>query len=798
MKIDSSNKKAKNKLRNQQAVTAVINACKVSPEQLKKYTDRSSLPKTTESAPKLNLSFGQDRAVHALQTACAIKATGYHVFAAGEHGLGKRTFIQHYLHQHGEPQTDLVDWIYVYNFRQPSQPIAIVLASGNASDLANRIQVIWQQLLEHLSHARHELHEAHSAVLAGLTSVLKAAHADDKDHYQQQYKQLMQIAENYLQPLFEKLKQNFEVNPELADYLVLLQQDMIVESVHTLLAHSGQPETMTHSLPNKYQLHIMTAHQQSSASLKSADSSSQRHSPKSISSQGAPIVFEPNPSVENLFGRADAHYLTHTSGAPNSSVNANIALNIQPGALHRANGGYLLIEAHQLNDCPDAWRALKLALRANQIDFSHAQQNRMLQPGTSLYPVSLSPSPIPLSVKVILLGDPDLYDQFADHDVDFTSLFKIRADFHQEVTRSSENERQMSAKFADIINKYQIHHFDRDAQAVVLEFLSRQSEDQNKLSLHADSLIQLMLEASRHADLAQKNLVSAQHVKQALSDISYRSGYLKELYLQEITDGQQLINTTGTAVGQINALTIIDYANSEFGMPALLTAVVQNSVGSGDILDIERDVELGGSLHAKGMLIMNSYLRALFSPYYPLNFTASLAFEQSYAHIDGDSATLAEACALLSALADAPISQELGITGSMNQLGRVQAVGGVNTKVAGFFDACSHQGLTGNQGVILPYANISQLMLRDDIIAAVKAGQFHIYGVKTLSDALTILANTQVDSKNKKGRYRSSSLFGKIIKNLQKWEEQLNPPEELEEPVSTKENTPDTDDATNN
>ena len=387
------------------------------------------------------------------------------------------------------------------------------------------------------------------------------------------------------------------------------------------------------------------------------------------------------------------------------------------------------------------------------------------------------------------MGESDLYDHYAEQDTEFLSLFKIRADFHEEIIRTVDNEVQMVAKMADIIAKYKLKHFDSTAQAAVLEFLSLLCEDQNKLSLHTDSLIQIMLEANRLASVNQATLVSASHVKQALTDISYRSSYLKELYLQEITDGQQLISTSGTAIGQINALTIIDYADSEFGMPALLTAVVQHSVGSGDILDIERDVELGGSLHAKGMLIMNSYLRALFSPYHPLNFTASLAFEQSYAHIDGDSATLAEACALLSALADTPISQSLGITGSMNQLGRVQAVGGINAKVAGFFDACLHQGLTGNQGVIMPYANISQLMLRDDIITAVQDGKFHIYGVKSLSEALTILADMPVDTLNKKGRYRKSSLFGKIIKNLKKWEEQLNPPEESEDAEQDSETT---------
>ncbi len=809
-------------MQNRQNIAKIINDCKVAPAQLKKYSDSSILPKSTKLAPNLDLNFGQDRAVHALQTACAIKATGYHVFAAGENGLGKRTFIQHYLHQYGVPQAPLVEWVYVANFKHPQQPVALALGKGDAQLLTTKLTEIWQQLYLSLSQKVIDS-KSTTKIDANITINTDAKIANTNTNIspklvnteQTKIAQLLLIhAHHYAKPLFTDLYNTFAHHSKLINYLQQLQKDMLNEVLVKVLTDTpslsqlyqlnkaqqqqecGKKKTQIANtpfslyLPEKYHLQTMLKHPES-----------QQPDPQhKVSQHGAPIVFVPNPSLANLFGRIYCNQTNNVTSKPHTSSdelwflsdhhnpNQNQPQNplIQAGALHQANGGYLLIEAHQLNDYPDAWRALKLALRSNQIDFDYAQQHRSIttQPNRPL----ITPEPIPLAVKVILLGDPDLYDMFADQDVDFTSLFKIRADFHPEVARTAANERQMSAKLADIIDKYQINHFDADAQAVVLEYLSLQSEDQNKLSLHADSLIQLMLEASRHADLEashskkqRQQLVNATHVKQALSDMIYRSSYLKELYLQDITDGQQLISTSGTAIGQINALTIIDYANSEFGMPALLTAVVQNSVGSGDILDIERDVELGGSLHAKGMLIMNSYLRALFSPYYPLNFTASLAFEQSYAHIDGDSATLAEACALLSALAETPISQELGITGSMNQLGRVQAVGGINTKVAGFFDACVHQGLTGNQGVILPIANISQLMLRDDIIMAVKAGKFHVYGVKTLSDALTILANKSVDSKNKHGHYRKSSLFGKIITNLQKWEEQLNPPEQTEE-----------------
>lgn len=772
-RFDKSGNRTNKSKPTERTVAQIKHHCKVAANKLKKHTDPSQLPTSTQVANKLELGFGQARAVHALQTAFDICANGYHVFAVGENGLGKRTFITQYLINQGhncQKYTHPLDWIYTYNFIEPTKPCALALKAGHARVVEQALLTIWQTLSQALAdqwqQAQHNAQSAHCSVLAA--SLQQSAD-----------KLLTSLFTQHVDALLDQYADDTALAEPFMRYLAQVKQDMIQNAVAIACsqianqAHSHDSRFYVgplQRLPERYSLTIMVS--PSLASTPSLTKPLVQHTP-----DGAPIVFEPYPKLSNLLGYIDQ---ARHHGSDVSSHRL-----IQPGALHRANGGYLLIEATNLANHPEAWQALKLALQTGRLDLAHYRQSDHIGGW------SLIPDPIALNVKVILLGDSELYDQYAEQDTEFNALFKVRADFHEEIRRTADNEHAMSGKMADIVNKYQLKHFDNKAQAVVLEYLSLQCEDQNKLSLHTDSLIQVLLEANRHAELAQLALVGAAQVKQALQDISYRSSYLKELYLQEITDGQQLINTSGTAVGQINALTIIDYADSEFGMPALLTAVVQHSVGSsGDILDIERDVELGGSLHAKGMLIMNSYLRALFSPYHPLNFTASLAFEQSYAHIDGDSATLAEACALLSALADIPISQALGITGSMNQLGRVQAVGGINAKVAGFFDACLHQGLTGNQGVILPHANISQLMLRDDIIAAVNAKKFHIYGVKSLSDALTILADMPVDTLNKKGRYHKSSLFGKIIKNLKKWEEQLNPPEEMEDESSSGEQKP--------
>ncbi|MDO5768437.1 MAG: Lon protease family protein, partial [Psychrobacter sp.] len=556
------------------------------------------------------------------------------------------------------------------------------------------------------------------------------------------------VATRVLQPLFTKAKAQFPEHSAVLDYLNAVMKDMIqhVEAIVNDSDDAFRPSSVEVT-PSRYAVNVLVSHPKDS---------------------GAPIVFEDLPTHLNLLGHVE-------QVTQHGTVMTDVSM-IRAGALHRANGGYLLLEASHLLEHPYAWQGLKRALQSKHIKLSSLEQ--MLTLTGSL---SLAPQAIALDVKVILIGEPDLYYELLELEPEFDAVFKIRADFHDEVPRSPESEQALVAKMADIIRSYQLLPFNQQAQAAIIDHLSLQAENQNKLSLHSDRLMQLLQEANRHAtirlhdkpvnELANlTNLVDARDVQRAIDDSEERSSYLKELYWEELKDGQQLIDTQGMAVGQINALTVISYADTEFGMPARLTALIQPNIGTGEILDIERDVELGGSLHAKGMLIMTSYLRALFSQHHALNFSASLAFEQSYAHIDGDSATLAEACALLSALADVPIKQSLAITGSMNQLGEVQAVGGINAKIAGFFDACCEQGFTGEQGVIIPKANVSQLMLREDIIQAVKNQQFFIYGVASINEALALLTDLPVIIRTKKGRFSKKSLFGKIVKRLETWE----------------------------
>ncbi|MGP5273092.1 AAA family ATPase [Psychrobacter faecalis] len=838
--------------------------CLISAEQLKRYTNPDELPTDTRTAPDLDVGFGQQRALKALQTALDIHASGYHVFAAGENGLGKRTVISRLLQRIAADAPTPDDWVYVHNFTDPRTPQALRLPAGQGQILQQQVNQLWQQAKKRLSQRfrsdqyqskieaiKNDTHQKESQAYDDLntegkqydlaltfrafdnkavfvhpsklsteennqstdhskisssqknqTTVEKTApptknNIDDdnanseygneygkseyeaelnnfaqKNHMQKRLSQLTialeqledeandaiealhrNIARRALQPLFAPIYEQFAAHPLVVEYLKTVFADMVT---HVERIVNGDDEEFVTAVlattPSRYAVNVIVS-----------------HTPDS----GAPVIFEDLPTHLNLLGHVEQ--ITQLG-----TVTTDVSM-IRAGALHRANGGYLLLEASHLLEHPYAWQGLKRALQSRKIRLSSLEQ--MLTLTGSL---SLAPAPIDLDIKVILLGEADLYYELLELEPEFDAVFKVRADFHDDVTRSPEHELALVAKMADIIDYANLYPFDSSAQAALLEHLSLQAEDQDRLSLHSDLLIKLLHESNRHARLSGKNIVSATHVTHAIDDMDERSGYLRDLYWDELKNGQQLIQTQGNAVGQVNALTVVSYADSEFGMPARLTAVIQPNIGAGEILDIERDVDLGGSLHAKGMLIMTNYLRALFSQHHALNFSASLAFEQSYAHIDGDSATVSEGCALLSALANVPINQSFAITGSMNQLGEVQAVGGINSKIAGFFDACREQELTGQQGVVIPMANVKQLMLRDDIIAAVKAGQFHIYGVQTLSEALTLMTGLPVDTMNKKGRYRKDTLFGKVLSRLMLWDENQNADDEVDDKKSKK------------
>ncbi|OTG83569.1 Lon protease family protein [Acinetobacter sp. ANC 4648] len=787
-------------------ITLVQTALK--PEQLSHVPNTSSMPTSTKKIKPLNNFLGQDRAKASVEAGIALPYSGYNIFAVGTAGLGKRTMIKRLLMQHAKSMPTPNDWVYVNNFQHARQPIALEFPAGQGSKFETLLHQTWQTILKQLERRfsaetyhnrieriRQATGDEQQQVLVELTKEgaeldLKLINRDDEHCFipvyfkddkiqeltQQQLNALSSkeraeitanirymdkklqrlglqlgdledeardqvselnrdIAKQVVLPRFEIILNKFGAIHGLEQYLKLYAED-IINNVETILDQEGDEfsSALFDRIPSRYQANVVIHNKPNT---------------------GAPVIFEDFPTHYNLLGHVEQ--LTQ-----NGTITTDFTL-IRPGSLHQANGGFLILEAEQLLEQPYAWQGLKRALKAGQLKLSSLEHMLTLTGS-----ISIEPASIPLNLKVVLLAEPEIYYEILEVEPELGSVFKIRADFTDTLQRNDENEQAYMQLIADYVQQDKLLPFDRSALSALLTDSSRQAEDQSSLSLHALTLGDLIRESHHHAAQSGEKMVTAFHINTALKHRQYRLGYLRELYWQDLSRGTQLIETRGHRLGQINALSVIQYADVEFGLPSRLTASVYQ--GGGDILDIERSVELGGSLHAKGVLLMSSFLKAHFGREQILHFSAALAFEQSYGQVDGDSATVAELSALISAICQIPIDQSWAITGSMNQLGQVQPIGGVNAKIEGFFDACKLQGLTGKQGAIIPRQNMQHLMIRQDVMDAVASGQFHIHAIDTIDQALEILMARPVGTLNKKGRYSKGSIYEAVMEQLEYWQ----------------------------
>lgn len=798
--------------------TMLPNSGYLTVDQLMRAPNLAEIPPSTRRVKPLNDFLGQHRARAAVDTALSLPFDGYNIFAVGTSGLGKRTMLKRMLAGQATDMPTPSDWVYVNNFSNPRKPTALELPPGDAPKLKKFMHQLWDNLFDHLEKAfaadsyhtrietiRHSAGTAQQQALQALTqegealalklvsrneehrfvpvkpqpvedpsvttNILASKEWDENElaamapaerakinqNVRQMDKKLhrlgarlgrieeqtrnqvaslnAQLAGDVILPRVMQVAQRFEHINGLAEYLKDYTAD-IIEHVELILEQEEDDflPGIFDRVPPRYQVNVVVTHKPNS---------------------GAPVVFEDLPTHYNLLGHVEQ--LTQMG-----TITTDFTL-IRSGALHRANGGFLMLEADQLLEQPYAWQGLKRALRSGQLKLSSLEHMLTLTGS-----ISLEPDSLPLSVKVILLGEPYIYYELLEFEPELNALFKIRADFTNTLNRTPENEEAYVRLIADYVNKDKLLPFDRSALAALLTDSSRQAEDQSSLSLHAATLGDLLREASTLALQQNDRQVTAKHIDATLAARLYRLGHLRELYWEDLSRGTQLIETEGVRIGQVNALTVVHYADSEFGLPARLTATVYQ--GGGEILDIERSVELGGALHAKGILIMSSFLRAHFGRTQPIHFSAALAFEQSYGEIDGDSATLAELCALISSISQIPVDQSWAITGSMNQLGVVQPIGGINPKIEGFFDACQLQGLNGQQGVILPIQNVQHLMLRQNVIDAVREGRFHLYAVRTVEEALSLLMKRPAGMMNAKGRYEKDTIFGEVMNQLKHWQ----------------------------
>ncbi|MEM8795633.1 MAG: Lon protease family protein, partial [Pseudomonadota bacterium] len=468
--------------------------------------------------------------------------------------------------------------------------------------------------------------------------------------------------------------------------------------------------------------------------------------------EGAPVIFEDHPTLGNVLGRIE-----HMSQM--GTLFTDFML-IKPGALHKANGGYLVVDARRLLTEPFVWEAIKRTLRSGSIRIESGAEHLGLSTT-----VSLDPEPIPLHVKVILIGERRLYDLLVHFDPDFGDLFKVEADFDDRWERTEDNEGQTARLFSSIIRSENLLPLSAEGAALLIEEAARDAQDAERLSLRTEELCDLLSEADYWARQDERRVVSADDMDCAIKERIQRKDRIRERMYEAIERETMLIDTEGSIVGQVNGLAVLGIGGFAFGKPSRITARVR--MGTGKLIDIEREVKLGGPLHSKGVMILSSYLNGNFSLDQPISLWASLVFEQSYGGVDGDSASSTELYTLLSALSDVPIKQSLAVTGSVNQLGQVQAIGGVNEKIEGFFDICKARGLTGDQGVLIPASNVKHLMLRQDVVDAAADGRFNVYPVSTINEGIELLTGRAAGERDADGRYPAESINALVEEKLE-------------------------------
>lgn len=749
-----------------------------------------------------SLIIGQEQALEAISFGIRMQANGYNIFCTGPKGVGRTSLSLAVIRQYAATQKTPDDWCFVHNFDTPHQPKAINFPAGKGRIFERDIKKLATSLKTQLN-----------AVFSDETYKIKIARIDQKyraakEAFFTSLQKLVQSENVTLMHMPEGVvvapTKNGEVlTPEVFNNLPKPERKSILEQMKTAQTKLEKAIRDTPSFEVDQQeevnnLNISLASRTIDAVMKNLNKSYAKHSgakafldgirqslldnvsvlipdtdgaeetgfDKSAAlwsryavnlivshkaDEGAPVIHVNHPTLSNLLGKIERIQLQ-------GSLMTDFSL-IRPGALHLANGGYLVIEARDLLDNPSTWNALKRCLFSKKIKMESG-----IDDNSVFGVISQDPTPIPLSVKVVLIGEPSLYYALAEQDDEFGELFKIQSRFSEKMERTPQTERAYAQLLANFIRSERLRPFSAPAIRRMIEQASRWANDQERLSTYLVHVNDLMREANYIAVTQKSKFVDVTHIEEALAERRKRFGNAQTELLTAIRRGIIAIDTDGHKVGQINALVVHDYGIYSFGRPNRVTCQIR--LGHGDFVDIEREVELGGPIHTKGVLILSSFLASRFAQHTPLSLDASLVFEQSYSEVDGDSASTAELYCLLSAIADIPLSQSLAVTGSVNQLGEVQAVGAVNEKIEGFFEVCKQNGLTGDQGVIIPATSIQNLMLRPEVVEAVEKGLFHLYAVRTIDEGMEILTGHKAGKRDKNGRWTSGSINGKIEARL--------------------------------
>lgn len=730
---------------------------------------------TTDLQP-LEQPPGQLRAMDALEFGVDIQRRGFNIFAFGNAGLGKHQLVRDVLNKRDTNGFTAYDWCYVSNFSDPGKPRLLQLPAGVGSALSADMLQLVEDLLtslpstfqsEDYQNRRQEIEaemaERYEAAFSKLGAKAKerkvalirtpsgytlAPTKDDKVITPEEFSKLGEDEQKDIQATIAELQTELQ---QVVVQMPMLQR----EASHRIKSLNQEVTQLTVEqfvawLENKYR-----EHEQILAYLDEAKSFAIENAQDFLPGQdgmeadfakpqaksftmyavnvlvdnaeetGKPVVFEDNPTYQNLIGRVE--YVSQMG-----TLLTDFTL-IKPGALHRANGGYLIIEARKLLTHMYAWEGLKEALRSRQIKIASLQE--MLSLNST---ISLEPECIPLDVKVILLGEPFIYYMMNHYDPEFRQLFHVAADFSPDMPWDGENQQLFARMIATCQRKDELQPITREAVQLIIEQTARWAGDSQKLSLDQDNLGLLLQESDYWSRRNSHTTIERGDVVKAIEQHRNRRGKLQELLNEQVLRDIRLIDTTGSRVAQVNGLSVLTQGDYHVGTPARITATAR--LGKGRVVDIERESKLGGEIHSKGVLILSAYLADKYASERPLPLSASLVFEQSYGGVDGDSATCAELCVLLSAIAKIPLAQNIAVTGSMNQFGDVQAIGGANEKIEGFFDICAARGLTGDQGVIIPAANQPHLMLKPEVLEAVESGRFHIYTASHVEDVMAQLS----------------------------------------------------------
>jgi lon-related putative ATP-dependent protease len=776
-------------------------------DELRRCCDPSSFQfRTTEDLDVVDEVIGQKRAVRSIEFGLGIRSEGYNIYVAGLTGTGKDTIVKRFVELISESGEVPDDWLYVNNFEDPDKPLSISLPPGEGCRFKTDIMELVETLKRDLPRAfesenyrdrnralaekfadrkknlisrieedakkkgfqikstpagivaipvvdgqpvtgedyqslredlREEIEKKQKALNQGVHDVLREIGQLDRKAKEELEKLNKEVALFAVGHFIDELKDRYRDHPKILGYLAGVQED-ILANLKDFLGTEGEDQVQIPGLPlseeaaslTRYEVNVLVDNRYT---------------------KGAPVIYETNPTYVNLVGQIERK-------AQFGAYVTNFTM-IKAGSILRANGGYLIVNAEDILRNAQSYEAIKRVLKNDEIKIEEvSEQFRLISAGGP------KPEPIPMNIKVVMIGSMYIFRLLYAYDDEFRKIFKVRADFADMMKSTDESIQDYAQFIATLCRSEGLKHFTPEGVGAVVEYGMRLVEDQRKLSLRFGDIADIIRESSYWADVDGNGEVGAESVRKAIEEKEYRSNLIEERISELIEEGTIMVDVDGEVAGQVNGLSIYDLGDFSFGKPSRIT--VQTYMGKEGVVNIERKAELSGRTHDKGVLILSGYLGGKYADSKPLSLSASVCFEQSYDMIDGDSASSTELFAILSKLADAPIRQGIAVTGSVNQRGAIQPIGGVNRKIEGFFDVCRVRGLTGEQGVIIPRSNVPNLMLRDDVVKAVKDGKFHIFPIETVDQGIEILTGVPAGEHDARGEYPEGSINGRVIRKL--------------------------------